>query len=90
MVKQTAGRSDDELRAIAKGAELAVDGCAAVNGSGLESLHFRAEAMDFFTDLDCEFAGRAEDKHLWVSKFDVELRKRREGESSGFSRSRGR
>ena len=84
VVEQAAGSADDELCAGAQRAELAVDRCAAVNGSRVETGHFRAEAVDFLADLHREFAGRAEDQDLRVALFDVEFREGGKRESGGF------
>ena len=84
VVEQAAGSADDELRAGAQRAELAVDRGTAVNRSGVKTVHFCAEAVDFLADLDRELAGGAEDQHLRVALFDVEFRKGGKRESGGF------
>jgi hypothetical protein len=89
VVEEAAGGSDDEVDAIAEGAELAVHGSAAVDWGGVEAFEFGTEAVDFLTDLDGEFPGGAEDEDLWVELADVDAGEGRQGECSGFSRACG-
>lgn len=51
----------------------------------MQAVHFRAEAVDFFADLDGKLAGGAEDQHLWVELLDIQFRECGQGESGGFS-----
>lgn len=85
VIEQAAWGSDDDLSAIAEGAELAVHGSAAIDWGGVEAAHFCAEAVDFLTDLHGKFAGWAKDENLRVECLDVDFCQSGQGESGGFS-----
>ena len=61
MVEQATGGAHDDVRPLAKSANLPLHGSAAVDRDDAE-VGVRAEAMGFFTDLQGEFARRDEDK----------------------------
>jgi hypothetical protein len=64
MVHNAAGSADDDLGALLEAEELAFVGLAAVNGEGVDAALEEGEFVDFFGDLDGEFASGAEDNDL--------------------------
>jgi hypothetical protein len=85
VIEQAAWGSDDDLSAIAEGAELAVHGGAAIDWGGVEAAHFCAETVDLLTDLHGKFAGRAKDENLRMEGLDIHFCQSGQGESGGFS-----
>jgi hypothetical protein len=73
------------LSTITEGTELAVDRGPTVYRSGLETGFFRAEAVNFFANLNGKLSGWAENQYLRVSFFDVDRCQGRKSESRGFT-----
>ena len=86
MVEETTGSADDELGAGPQGPELPVNGGTAVDRRGMQALHFRAQPVDFLTDLHCKLTRRAEDQHLRKRQLHIQLRQRRQRKSGRFPR----
>lgn len=85
MVHDAARGADDDLGAGLKTGVLAFVGLAAVNREGVDAAFEEGKFVDFFSNLNGEFAGWAEDDGLdgaevWIDFFDG-----RDGEGGGFA-----
>src|SRR5690606_38990614 len=86
VVNETPRRADDDLDALVQGADLAVDGRAAIDGDGAEAGQLGSEALHLGTDLHGQLSGRTDDQHLRLRIFDVDAGEPGETEGGGFSR----
>ena len=86
MVENTARRPDDDMRPRVQGAELPVDGLAAVDGYDPQAGVLREE-VNLSRRLHGKLTGRDEHDCLRLALFGIEKLQNRKGERSGLSRS---
>jgi len=86
VIHHTSRGADHDLSSCLQRAKLSFVGLASVNGNGLQTTAEKSELGDLLCDLDCQFAGRAENEDLRRAKLGVAALDGRDGESGGFSR----
>ena len=84
VVDDAARGADDDVGAGAQSGELALVALSAVDGQGFHSALEERQLVDFFADLDGQFAGGAEDQHLGTGRLGVHPFDGRDGEGRGL------
>ena len=64
MVHNTSGGADDNVRAFSERPDLSIDRGSTVDWNCGKIIQGSSQAVDFFADLNCQFAGWAEYEHL--------------------------
>lgn len=85
MVHDAAGCADDDLGAGLESGVLAFVGLAAVDGQGVDAAFEEGKFVDFFGDLDSEFARGAEDDGLDGAEVGIDFFDGGDGEGGGFA-----
>ena len=73
VIHHTPRRTDDNLHAIFKGADLASDFLSAVDRQNLDAMHVFCQAADLLRYLDGKFTGRAENDRLRLLILRIDL-----------------
>ena len=84
VVDDAAWGADDDVGAGSQSGELPLVALSAVDGQGFHSALEERQLVDFFADLDGQFAGGAEDQHLGAGGLGIHPFDGRDGESRGL------
>ncbi len=85
VIDQTAGGSDDDLRALADGLELRAHRCATIDGDDANAGHLLGIGFERGGDLQGQLAGRRKDQRLRLAPGRVDLRQDRQREGRGLT-----